>query len=203
MKNKYNKFFESVLGARVDTFDKLINEVLNEQPITKVGIFPGAFKPPHLGHFKTVQRMASKNDKAYVFVSNKSRDNITVLQSLQLWDLYREILPKNVIIKVSDMTPVKDTYDLIDEIISWIEENITSFEYLINATYLMLIIKKKFLKIFDQIDGKVGRTFVRNLDGTYDISKDEGFVSSIDNNQVKLVDRLDFSKKNMLQGAFR
>jgi len=67
----------------------------------------------------------------------------------------------------------------------------------------MLKIKQKFLKIFDNIDGKVGKTFMKNPDGTYNASKGEGFVLSIGTNQVKLVDRLDFSRQNMLQGAFR
>lgn len=90
-----------------------------------------------------------------------------------------------------------------EQIVDWVNEHIVSFEYLISAMYLMLKIKREFLKIFDQIEGKVGRTFIKNPDGTYDISKGEGFVLSIGTNQVKLVDRLDFSRKNMLQGAFK
>ena len=97
-------------------FDNSVNKFLNEQAIKRIGIFPGAFKPPHLGHFKTVQRAATENDEVYVFISKKEREGITLMQSLQLWDLYKELLPPNIIIKTSDITPVKDTYDLVEQL---------------------------------------------------------------------------------------
>lgn len=97
-------------------FDNFINEALNTGPIKRIGIFPGAFKPPHLGHFETAKRMAKENDLAYIFIGSPDRGSITLLQSLQMWDLYKELLPNNVIIKAAKPSPVKDTYDLVEQL---------------------------------------------------------------------------------------
>ena len=72
------------------------------------------------------------------------------------------------------------------------------------TTYYMMQIKNEFLKIFDNVEGKLGKMFTENPeDGSLEVTKGEGFVISIGNNAVKLVDRLDFSKLNFLQGAFQ
>jgi len=195
-------------------FDSLYGSLLTEQDenVLKIGIFPGAFKPPHVGHYTTAYDACKNNDKVYIFVSDKPRplttqhkgnkkevpdsaryanilksdkytdrllgvqtagvarmtsatafrsaisikdkvtisknipegvdsdrvydilmksndlDNpgyghITVEQTMDIWMLYKPLLinltgmnPEDIIIQVSKPSPVKDTYDLVDQL---------------------------------------------------------------------------------------
>ena len=56
-------------------FEKLYKSIITEQDVNvlKIGIFPGAFKPPHVGHYTTALNACKTNDKVFIFVSNKSR----------------------------------------------------------------------------------------------------------------------------------
>ena len=58
-----------------NTFDRLVDKYLTEQEhaVWKVGIFPGAFKPPHIGHYTTALNACNTCDSVYIFVSSKSR----------------------------------------------------------------------------------------------------------------------------------
>lgn len=60
---------------RMKQFDSLYKSILSEQDenVFKVGIFPGAFKPPHVGHFTTALNACKNNDRVFIFVSTKSR----------------------------------------------------------------------------------------------------------------------------------
>ena len=181
--------------------------------VFKVGIFPGAFKPPHMGHYATALNACQDNDKVYIFVSKKARalttqnisqpgtsdcdsdryDNfmnndkytsnllsiqpaacarmtsasalraaisvkdkntvfknlpdgvdkdyifsllmmsndtnnpdyghITIDQTMSIWQMYQQLLiqqsgrsDQDIIVKISDISPVKDTYDIVHEI---------------------------------------------------------------------------------------
>lgn len=195
-------------------FEQLYRSIITEQDVNvlKVGIFPGAFKPPHVGHYTTALNACKTNDKVYIFVSNKSRPistqpksgkadtpdivrynnilksdkytnnllgvqtaavarmtsatafraaisvkdkttilknlpedvdsdliynilmqsndisnpeygHVTVEQSMSIWQAYKPALVSNsplseqdIIIKVSTPSPVKDTYDLVDDL---------------------------------------------------------------------------------------
>jgi len=80
----------------------------------KVGIIPGAFKPPHKGHFLAAQKAADENDMVYILISSKERDGITGKQSYDVWDTYRNELT-NIIPIICKVTPVRDTYEMIEE----------------------------------------------------------------------------------------
>ena len=55
-------------------FDTLYKQILCENTgLFNVGIFPGAFKPPHKGHFSTALNACMQNDVIWLFVSDKSR----------------------------------------------------------------------------------------------------------------------------------
>lgn len=193
-------------------YNRLFFEQLGGQQ--SIGIFPGAFKPPHMGHFYTALNACKDNDEVYIFVSKKPRalstqniatpkgvkdcdinrysnfmkndkytsnlasigpagcerltsasalraaislkdkntifknvpdmvdkqaiydvlmqsnnpeaDNyghISIQQTMTIWDSYRSALAKNskldeskIKIIVSDISPVKDTYDLVNNI---------------------------------------------------------------------------------------
>jgi cytidyltransferase-like protein len=96
--------------------DFLIKDIIQElAPNDKVTIlYPGAFKPPHKGHFEVVKRSAEIGDKVIVIVSPKDRDGVNLDQSLRVWNLYKKLLPGNVEIRVAQgSTPVSDVYDII------------------------------------------------------------------------------------------
>jgi cytidyltransferase-like protein len=63
----------------MSNFNSQINRYLNQylleqsQDYNVVGIFPGAFKPPHNGHFQVALQACNSCDNVYVFVSNKER----------------------------------------------------------------------------------------------------------------------------------
>lgn len=194
-------------------FDRLFGNILSEQDnrVLNVGIFPGAFKPPHVGHYTTALNACNDNEKVYIFVSDKPRplstqnkggkevpdsarygnilksdkytsnllsvrtagvarmtsatafraavsvkDKSTIIknlpegadhdqifsilmqsndisspsygyvsveQTMAIWNIYKQLLIKqsnrseqDVIIKVSSPSPVKDTYDLVDQL---------------------------------------------------------------------------------------
>jgi cytidyltransferase-like protein len=99
--------------------DFLIKDIIQElAPNDKVTIlYPGAFKPPHKGHFEVVKRSAEIGDKVIVIVSPKDRDGVNLDQSLRVWNLYKKLFPGNVEIRVAQgSTPVSDVYDIIKRI---------------------------------------------------------------------------------------
>ena len=59
----------------MDNFDQLFSSTICEQDnnVHKVGIFPGAFKPPHMGHYYTALNACKNNDLVYIYVSKKER----------------------------------------------------------------------------------------------------------------------------------
>lgn len=85
-----------------------------EQNLTTVGFFPGAFKPPHIGHFETARQLASQNKKAYVLISGKERDGITTDKSLRIWQIYKKYLPSNLHLATIIGSPVLTIYQTVD-----------------------------------------------------------------------------------------
>lgn len=57
-------------------FEQLYRNVLSENigDVIKVGVFPGAFKPPHVGHYTTALNACKDNDKIYIYISSKPRE---------------------------------------------------------------------------------------------------------------------------------
>lgn len=47
--------------------------VENDMDVYKIGIFPGAFKPPHMGHYHTALNACKECDEVHIFVSTKER----------------------------------------------------------------------------------------------------------------------------------
>lgn len=79
-----------------------------------IGIFPGAFKPPHIGHFETAKTMADQNKMSYILVSTKERDGITAEKSLAVWSIYKKYLPPNIQIVPITGSPVLIIYQAVD-----------------------------------------------------------------------------------------
>lgn len=85
-----------------------------------------------------------------------------------------------------------------------------NFQHFVTATHYMISIKNTILNLFNQIEkqiaktgGKIGKALLPQGDGSFALSKGEGFVLFVGDNQVKIVDRLDFSAKNLQHGQFQ
>lgn len=78
-----------------------------------------------------------------------------------------------------------------------------SLQNLAIATFYMIKIKGVFVKLFNKVESKIGKSFIQNPDGSWYSSPGEGFVLFIGDNQVKIVDRLDFSRANLTLGKFQ
>ena len=74
----------------------------------------------------------------------------------------------------------------------------------------MINVKNILINLFTQVEnqiqktgGKIGKSFIPQPDGSFALSRGEGFVLFVGDNQVKIVDRLDFSAKNLQHGQFQ
>ena len=86
----------------------LINELVDGKSVTAV--YGGGFKPPTKGHFdlvKTALKDFKDIDKFIIYVGGGVRDGIEQEQSLQIWDIYKELLPSKVQIEPS-VSPIGD-----------------------------------------------------------------------------------------------
>lgn len=65
---------------QMNNFNSLYDSIILEADdnVNKIGVFPGAFKPPHAGHFYTALNACEANDIVYIFASDKSRPLSTV-----------------------------------------------------------------------------------------------------------------------------
>lgn len=85
-----------------------------------------------------------------------------------------------------------------------------NFQHFVTTTHYMISIKNILIKLFGQVEdqirktgGKIGKSFIPQADGSFALSRGEGFVLFVGDNQVKIVDRLDFSAKNLQHGQFQ
>lgn len=85
-----------------------------ESSSKRVGFFPGAFKPPHKGHFETALNAAKQNDILVIIISGGERESISSEKAYATWNVYKKYLPKNIIITVSASSPVLTIYQIVD-----------------------------------------------------------------------------------------
>jgi cytidyltransferase-like protein len=90
----------------------LANLLLEEDNKT-IAIFPGAFKPPHIGHYKVVKQLSTLADEVIVLISPNSRDGVSAEESFAVWQLYAPFLDSNVSFKIAATSPVSEAYDVI------------------------------------------------------------------------------------------
>lgn len=88
-----------------------------EDGTTRVSLFPGGFKPPHMGHFSNAKDLASASEKLIIYIGPKLREGIeiTAEQSRKIWNIYAKYLNIPVEIYISAITPVRDVYEWIDK----------------------------------------------------------------------------------------
>jgi len=92
---------------------KYIAEALLEQDKQTIALFPGAFKPPHKGHFEVVKQLLQKADQVVVLVSPKTRDGVDADESVAVWDLYKTILDGSVEVKLTEESPIREVYNVV------------------------------------------------------------------------------------------
>jgi cytidyltransferase-like protein len=94
---------------------EIVQELL-ESSTPIVALYPGKFKPPHAGHFNVVQQASKIADEVVVIMSNIPKDEFTPEQSMEVWSLYKDLLPSNVEIKVSTKSsPVSEVFDIVKD----------------------------------------------------------------------------------------
>jgi hypothetical protein len=83
----------------------------------KIAIYPGAFKPPHKGHFQVVKLLVDRDyiSEVVVAVSSKERGGVSAEQSLRIWDLYINLLGPKVKTYQTPGSPVSYTLTTIKD----------------------------------------------------------------------------------------
>jgi hypothetical protein len=87
----------------------------------------------------------------------------------------------------------------------------SDFVQLMKCTHIMIHMKTLLLSMFRDVDSKIGIPYIPNSDNTFKISGDddqgvsngEGFAIFVGSAHVKLVDRLEFSARNLSYGRFQ
>lgn len=79
-----------------------------------IALYPGAFKPPHKGHFDVVKKLLEIADKVIILISSKPRDGFTAEESVKVWDLYKHMLNGDVEVKIVEGSPVKEVYNTVE-----------------------------------------------------------------------------------------
>jgi len=88
----------------------LVQQLLEAENQPTIALFPGAFKPPHKGHFAVVKKLLEKADQVVVLISPKTREGVTVDESLAIWELYKTFLDGSVEVRVAAGSPVQEAY---------------------------------------------------------------------------------------------
>ena len=80
--------------------------------MANIALYPGGYKPPHIGHYKAAKIATQQTDKVIVFVGPKEREGITQDMSVKLWTLYTQKDP--IEIRKAGISPVRDVYDFVE-----------------------------------------------------------------------------------------
>ena len=81
--------------------------------MANIALYPGGYKPPHIGHYKAAKIASQQVEKVIVFVGPKERDSITQDMSVNLWKLYSQDDPIEV--RNAGVSPVRDVYDFVEQ----------------------------------------------------------------------------------------
>ena len=143
--------------GKEDALEKVaqtLSEALDDQSTT-VALYAGGFKPPHKAHFENARLLSQNADKLIIFIGPKIREGvkITAEQSKAIWEIYSKYLATPVEIVISQITPVRDIYD-------WIDENQPQVDKIITGT--MADEKGKFASIAKNRD-KYPKVELRDL----------------------------------------
>jgi len=91
-----------------------------KKDIKTIGIFSGAFKPFHAGHYASVLKISQENDFVVLFVSNKDRTRknefpIMWNNMYKVWEKFLlDIIPNNTQV-IFTPNPIGAIYDFLEE----------------------------------------------------------------------------------------
>ena len=102
--------------AALEKVAQTLSEALDDQSNT-VALYAGGFKPPHKAHYENARLLGDQADKLIIFIGPKIREGveITAQQSKAIWEIYAKYLATPVEIQISQVTPIKDIYDWVDQ----------------------------------------------------------------------------------------
>ena len=118
---------EFILGGEASSFrkDEPADEKEAEPAVQQgktIALFPGSFKPPHVGHMAVVNALASKYDQVLVLVSDpvtkKSiRSDITAQNAEEIFNIYiKELGIGNAkAIASSAPSPIRAAYEIVEK----------------------------------------------------------------------------------------
>src|SRR4051812_44513196 len=95
--------------------EKYLSLYNNDDVNKKIGIFAGATKPPHIGHYKAALLASEQNDLTYILISNTDREMVTPHMALEIWHIYAQTIP-NLRIQISKASPIREAYELVDSL---------------------------------------------------------------------------------------
>lgn len=84
----------------------------------------------------------------------------------------------------------------------WLTNNKENMSNLLQVFYFVRQVSDTILNILYELESKVGKSFVKLPDGSYQLSRGEGFVLFHGDNHAKLVDRLDFTRSAKLYSKY-
>ena len=81
----------------------------------KIAIYPGAFKPPHKGHFFVAKQLSDRPDidKVIIAIGSIAREGITSQQSEDVWEIYKPLISHKIEIIIIPGSPVTYVYQQV------------------------------------------------------------------------------------------
>lgn len=147
-------------------------EALLEVKERIVSLYAGGFKPPHLAHFRNAKILSLESDKLIIFIGRKIREGILITpeQSKEVWKIYSKYLSIPVEVRISEVTPIRDIYEWIDQnqdnvnkiLIGNMEGDDKRFSYIIKNREKYPKVKIKILPEVESIEGKFSASSIRS-----------------------------------------
>lgn len=102
--------------AALEKVAQTLSEALDDQS-NIVALYAGGFKPPHKAHYENAKLLSQNTDKLIIFIGPKVREGveITAQQSKAIWEIYAKYLATPVEIQISQVTPIRDIYEWVDQ----------------------------------------------------------------------------------------
>jgi hypothetical protein len=96
-----------------------VAQTLTEAEGTVIGLFGGAFKPPHKGHFHLANELSKEVDflKIYIGKDIRKGEAITPSQAAAIWNIYAKHLQvpfENIQIEIAPVSPIRSVYQEIE-----------------------------------------------------------------------------------------
>ena len=108
-------------------FIKIYEESINGSKRKTIAIMPGSYRPPHIGHWYTIEQYAKKADEVVVIISAPSKKSerktntgktISAEQAKSIFELYKKVYGLNNVKIVISKTPspIKSAYDYAEKL---------------------------------------------------------------------------------------